>query len=84
MISVPPAKQLRRAAAIKEKIDSLKTELSHLIGTEASNRRTASVTGPRNRKLKMSAAAKAKNYHGATEKGSEMTIDIFYDLKKSL
>jgi len=55
------AKQLRQAATIKEKIDSLESELNRLLGTEVSNGRTSNLaTDGRKKKRTMSAAAKAK------------------------
>lgn len=56
-ISNLSVQQLRKAATLKEKIQSLEKELNQLLGTPA-----ASLTGPApvKRKFKMSAAAKAK------------------------
>jgi len=55
------AKQLRQAATLKDKIDSLQSELSKLLGgTEVGNGRVPTMTDGRKKKRKMSAAAKAK------------------------
>jgi hypothetical protein len=54
-LSTLSAQQLRRAATIKEQIQSLETELSHLLGS------TSAVSGDENgKKRTMSAAAKKK------------------------
>jgi len=50
-------KQLRKAAALKEKIQSLERELGRLLGSTAASTATAV---PRRKKFRMSAAAKAK------------------------
>ena len=49
--------QLRKAAALKERIQSLEKELNHLLGSTAA---VAAGPVPKKRKFKMSAAAKAK------------------------
>jgi hypothetical protein len=49
------AKQLRRAAGIKDKINSLQKELNRILGTTAENQKTA-----RKKRRKMSAAGRAK------------------------
>jgi hypothetical protein len=55
------AKQLRQAATLKDRIDSLQSELSKLLGgTEVGNGMVPEVTDGRKKKRKMSAAAKAK------------------------
>lgn len=54
------AKQLRRAATLKDKIESLQSELTRLLGTEIGNGLTAPKTDGRKKRRTMSAAAKAK------------------------
>ena len=55
------AKQLRQAATLKDKIESLQSELSKLLGgTEVGNGHSPIMTDGRKKKRKMSAAAKAK------------------------
>ena len=49
--------QLRKAATLKEKIQSLEKELGQLLGSTMAS---AVTTAPKKRKFKMSAAAKAK------------------------
>jgi len=51
------AKQLRRAAAIKDKIQSLENKLSHILGSPA---KVAVEAAPKKRRHKMSAAGRAK------------------------
>jgi hypothetical protein len=53
------AKQLRRAAQIKDMIDRLQRGLGRLLGGGVANGRSATKT-PRKRRRKMSAAARAK------------------------
>ena len=50
------AKQLRRAAAIKDKIQSLESKLSHILGSSA---KPVAVAAPKKRR-KMSAAGRAR------------------------
>jgi len=49
--------QLRKAAGLKEKIQSLEKELNQLLGSTVSS---AASPAPKKKKFKMSAAAKAK------------------------
>jgi len=56
-ISNLSVQQLRKAAALKEKIQSLEKELNQLLGSPVAS--TASAA-PKKKKFKMSAAAKAK------------------------
>jgi hypothetical protein len=56
-ISNLSAKQLRKAATLKEKIQSLENELNHLLGSSAP---AAAVAASTKKKFKMSAAARAK------------------------
>jgi hypothetical protein len=49
--------QLRKAAALKEKIQSLEKELNHLLGSPVAS---AASPATKKKKFKMSAAAKAK------------------------
>ena len=54
------ALQFRRAAALKEKIDKLQSELAGLLGGQASRRSTVSGSTVGGKRRKMSAAARAK------------------------
>jgi len=56
MLNDISASDLRRAAAIKEKIDSLRTELDALLGSTS----TSSLGRTPRKRRRMSAAAKAK------------------------
>jgi hypothetical protein len=56
-ISNLSVQQLRKAAVLKEKIQSLEKELNHLLGSTAT---VAAGPAPRKKKFRMSAAAKAK------------------------
>jgi hypothetical protein len=56
-ISNLSVQQLRKAAALKEKIQSLEKELGRLLGSTAT---PAASAAPNKKKFKMSAAAKAK------------------------
>ena len=51
------AKQLRRAAAIKDKIQSLENKLKHILGSPA---KAVTVAVPKRKRYKMSAAGRAK------------------------
>jgi hypothetical protein len=51
------AKQLRRAAAIKDKIQSLENKLNHILGSLA---KATTVAAPKRKRRKMSAAGRAK------------------------
>jgi hypothetical protein len=55
------ARQLRQAARLKERIDTLQSELSRLLGSSQSSARSAPTSGASRRgKRHMSAATKAK------------------------
>jgi hypothetical protein len=54
------AKELRRAAKIKDEIEILQTELDRLLGQETRNGRIALKAGGRRKRRTMSASAKAK------------------------
>ena len=56
-ISNLSVQQLRKAATLKERIQSLEKELNHLLGATAT---AAAGPAPKKRKFKMSASAKAK------------------------
>lgn len=54
------AQQLRRAAAIKEKIESLQKELLQIFGAPQQTSTTPAASPPKRKKRRMSATARAK------------------------
>ncbi|ODU25275.1 MAG: hypothetical protein ABS95_00700 [Verrucomicrobia bacterium SCN 57-15] len=54
------AQQLRRAAAIKEQIESLQKELQQIFGAPAETPTTPAASPQKRKKRRMSAAARAK------------------------
>jgi hypothetical protein len=67
------SKQLRQAAAIKDKIESLQGKLKRLLGSNANNPGPAIKSG--RRKRKMSAAARAKISKAAKARWAKVRAD---------